>query len=269
MVAVHYSASNFRYNTGMAKIDAQNIALTYSSVGEDIHALKGVSFSVEAGEPIAIIGPSGCGKSTILKLIAGLIKPSAGELKINDQVVEKPRKETALILQDYGLLPWKTVIGNAALGLKIAGVKRAAARAKAHEALEVVGLADVEKSYPAQLSGGMKQRLALARSLSLECNILLMDEPLSALDALTREELQNVLLHLWEKRAYTQILVTHSIEEAAFLGRRIVLMGGKPGCIKEVIENPGMGSESYRTTQEYFDICTRVRALLQAEVTRG
>lgn len=269
MDAVHYSASNFRYNTGMAKIDAQNIALTYSSVGEDIHALKGVSFRIEEGEPIAIIGPSGCGKSTILKLIAGLIKPSSGTMKINDQLVEKPRKETALILQDYGLLPWKTVMGNAALGLKIAGEKRDVARVKAHEALDIVGLSDMEKSYPAQLSGGMKQRLALARSLSLNCDILLMDEPLSALDALTREELQNVLLGLWKKRTYTQVLVTHSIEEAAFLGRRIILMGGKTGSIKEIIDNPHMGLETYRTTQEYFDMCTRLRTLLKAEVARG
>lgn len=257
------------YNTGMTNIEAHNIALTYSSVGEDIHALEGVSFCVAAGEPVALIGPSGCGKSTILKLIAGLIKPSSGEMLIGGRPVEKPRKETALILQDYGLLPWKTVLENAALGLKIAGIKRNEAYIKARTALETVGLADVEKSFPAQLSGGMKQRLALARSLTVESDILLMDEPLSALDALTREDLQNVLLQLWQKRHYTQVLVTHSIEEAAFLGRRIVLMGGKPGGIKEIIDNPGMGEESYRTTQEYFDRCTQLRTLLKAEVARG
>lgn len=253
----------------MAKIEARDIALTYTSVGEDIHALQGVSFVVETGEPVAIIGPSGCGKSTILKLIAGLIKPNAGALTLHDQVVEKPRKETALILQDYGLLPWKTVLDNAALGLKIAGEKRTDARARAHHALETVGLTAFEKSFPAQLSGGMKQRLALARSLALESDILLMDEPLSALDALTREELQSMLLELWQQRGYTQVLVTHSVEEAAFLGRRIFVMGGKPGSIKRVIDNPGMGSDVYRNSQEYFDLCRTLRSALESEVRRG
>lgn len=250
----------------MAKIEAHNIALTYSSVGEDIHALRDVSFVLGHGEPVALIGPSGCGKSTILKLIAGLIKPTSGEILINDQVVEKPRKETALILQDYGLLPWKTVLDNAALGLKIAGLSRKEARAKAKAALAAVGLGGAIKNFPSQLSGGMKQRLAIARSLALESDTLLMDEPLSALDALTREELQNTLLELWQKRGYTQVLVTHSIEEAAFLGRRIIVMGGKPGHIREVIDNEGMGSTQYRATPAYFELCKRLRSALQSEV---
>lgn len=140
----------------MPKIEAHNIALTYSSVGEDIHALADVSFAIPAGEPIALIGPSGCGKSTVLKLIAGLIKPSKGEILLGGTPLEKPRRETALILQDYGLLPWKTVLENAALGLKIAGEKRTDANEKARRALETVGLSAFEKSYPSQLSGGMK-----------------------------------------------------------------------------------------------------------------
>lgn len=250
----------------MPKIEAHNIALTYSSVGEDIHALADVSFTIPAGEPVALIGPSGCGKSTVLKLIAGLIKPSKGEILLGGAPLEKPRRETALILQDYGLLPWKTVLENAALGLKIAGEKRTVANEKARRALETVGLSAFEKSYPSQLSGGMKQRLAMARALTLESDILLMDEPLSALDALTREELQNTLLGLWRSRGYSQVLVTHSIEEAVILGRRIILMGGKPGTIKEVIDNPLMGSEEYRSTPEFFDLCTHLRALLKKEL---
>ena len=250
----------------MPKIEAHNVSLTYSSVGEDIHALKDVSFAIESGEPVALIGPSGCGKSTILKLIAGLIAPSSGVLTIDAHPIDKPRKETALILQDYGLLPWKTVVENAALGLKIAGEKRTSALQKARHALSAVGLEGFEQKYPVQLSGGMKQRLAMARALTLDCSILLMDEPLSALDALTREELQNVLLNLWAQGGYTQVLVTHSIEEAAFLGRRIILLGSKPGTIKMIIENPGMGLKEYRTTPEYFEMCTQLRSLLKEEV---
>lgn len=250
----------------MPKIEAHNIALTYSSVGEDIHALSGVSFTIPAGEPVALIGPSGCGKSTVLKLIAGLIKPSKGELVLDGEKLTKPRRETALILQDYGLLPWKTVLENAALGLKIAGEKRSVAHEKARRALDAVELSSFEKGYPSQLSGGMKQRLAMARALTLESDILLMDEPLSALDALTREELQNTLLELWKARHYSQVLVTHSIEEAIILGRRIFLMGGKPGTIKEIIDNPNMGIEDYRTTPEFFDMCTHLRTSLKKEL---
>ena len=249
----------------MAKIDIHNLSLTYSSVGDDIHALDGISFEVARGEAIALIGPSGCGKSTVLKLIAGLIKPDAGEMVLDGEPIIKPRRETALILQDYGLLPWKTVIDNAALGLKIAGLSKARARERARKALDVVGLDGYEKNFPQQLSGGMKQRLAIARSLALDADVMLMDEPLSALDALTREELQNVMLDLWNVRSYAQILVTHSIEEAVYLGQRIVLMTPRPGRVAKIIENPGMGTRAYRGSSEFFEMCTHLRSLLESE----
>ncbi|MBK5211113.1 MAG: ABC transporter ATP-binding protein [Coriobacteriia bacterium] len=249
----------------MAKISIHNLSLTYSSVGDDIHALDGISFEVERGEAIALIGPSGCGKSTVLKLIAGLMKPDVGQITLDGEPILKPRRETALILQDYGLLPWKTVIDNAALGLKIAGLPKNIARERARKSLSVVGLDGYEKNFPQQLSGGMKQRLAIARSLALDADVVLMDEPLSALDALTREELQNVMLDLWNTRSYTQILVTHSIEEAIYLGQRIVLMTSRPGRVARIIENPGMGTRAYRNSREFFEMCTHLRSLLESE----
>lgn len=249
----------------MATISLDNVSLIYKSTQKTTHALESVSLSIASGEPIALIGPSGCGKSTALQLITGLLRPTSGEVTINGAIVEKPRHQTALILQDYGLLAWKTVLDNAALGLIIAGTDKRTARKKASESLETVGLADFAKAYPAELSGGMRQRLALARAMALESDILLMDEPLSALDALTREELQGVLLDMWQQRGYSQILVTHSIEEAVFLGRRIVLMTPRPGKIHTIIDNPGMGTREYRNQSQFYETCTKLRQLLVEE----
>jgi len=191
-----------------------------------------------------------------------LISPTSGSVSVDGEPVDGPRRGTALILQDFGLLPWKTVEANAALGLTIRRVSPAELRERTSEALERVGLADFAHSYPAELSGGMRQRLALARAVALDADILLMDEPLSALDALKREELQDVLLDLWKRRGHTQVLVTHSIEEAVFLGRRVVVMTPRPGKVSAVVDNPGMGSEGYRVTTEYFETVKRLRHIL-------
>lgn len=249
----------------MSQVHIHEVSHTYVSPNRRTEALSGVSLEIGHGEPIALIGPSGCGKSSLLKMIAGLRTPSEGTIEVDGAPVEQPRRRTALILQDYGLLPWKTVIDNAALGLTIGGATRAEARSRARDALAVVGLSEFEKAYPAQLSGGMAQRLAIARAIAVDVDLMLMDEPLSALDSLTREDLQGVLLDLWRERGYAQVLVTHSIEEAAFLGRRIVLMSPRPGRIHRIVDNPGMGERAYRQTQEFYHVCADLRELLLEE----
>jgi len=247
---------------GAAAIQVRDVSLNYKSAQKETHALDGFSLEVACGEPIAIIGPSGCGKTSLLNLIAGLRKATAGDVLVRGKPVTGPRKHTSLILQDYGLLPWKTVLDNAALGLLVQKVGRKEARAKALDALRVVGIADFAHAYPGELSGGMRQRLAMARAMALSTDVMLMDEPLSALDALTREELQNVLLDLWQREGYTQVLVTHSIEEAVLLGRRIVLMTPRPGKVQAIIENPHMGAQDYRQTTAFYEQCTQLRELL-------
>ena len=177
-----------------------------------------------------------------------------------------PRDDCALILQDYGLLPWMNVYKNAELGLSVRGIEKEERRRRTLEALERVGLAGFEKAWPSELSGGMQQRLALARAVAMQADLLLMDEPLSALDALLREDMQLMLLRLWNEGGYGQLLVTHSIEEAVLLGQRIVVMAPRPGRIVAQVENPGMGTAEYRTTQEFFAKCNEVRKALAGGV---
>ncbi len=243
----------------------RRVEMVYEGSDRAVRALDALDLVVEPGEPVAVIGPSGCGKSTLLLLAAGLLSATAGEVRVSDELVTGPRRETALILQDFGLLPWKTVEANAALGLTIRRTGRDATRRRAAEALERVGLADFAHAYPSELSGGMRQRLALARAVALDADLLLMDEPLSALDALMREELQDVLLDLWRRRGHTQVLVTHSIEEAVFLGRRVVVMSPRPGRVAAIVDNPGMGSDGYRVTEPYFETVTALRRILAEE----
>ncbi len=249
----------------MAAVEARDVSVTYEGVDRRVHALGGLTLELADGEPIAIIGPSGCGKSTLLLAIAGLLRADEGSIAVGGEPVTGPRLRTALILQDFGLLPWKTALRNAALGLEVRRVPPAERRQRAAEALSRVGLAEFATAYPAELSGGMRQRLALARAIALEADLLLMDEPLSALDALTREDLQNLLLHMWRQRRHTVALVTHSIEEAVFLGRRIVVLTPRPGRVSAVVENPGMGSEGYRDTEAFYERCATLRRLLAAE----
>jgi NitT/TauT family transport system ATP-binding protein len=253
----------------MASVEIRDAGVTYEGVDREVRALGPLSLTLADGEPVAIIGPSGCGKSTLLLALAGLIPLTEGSIAVAGEAVAGPRLHTSLILQDFGLLPWKTALNNAALGLQVRGVRKAEARERATNALEAVGIAEFASSYPAELSGGMRQRLALARALALDADLLLMDEPLSALDALTREDLQQLLLELWRRRGHTSVLVTHSIEEAVFLGRRIVVLTPRPGRISAVVENPEMGSDGYRDTEAFYERCAQLRRLLAAEGAFG
>jgi len=249
----------------MPDVVVEDASVTYHGVEADVLALEHVGLSLPAGEAIALIGPSGCGKSTLLLAMAGLLAPSSGRVTVGGEQLLGPRLRTALILQDFGLLPWKTVLANAELGLVIRKQPAKESRHRTMEALERVGLAEFIHAFPGELSGGMRQRLALARALALDADLLLMDEPLSALDALTREDLQDLLLELWRDRGHTSMLVTHSIEEAVYLGRKVVVMTPRPGRVAAVVDNPLMGSAGYRQTEVFYERCAELRALLAAE----
>ncbi len=230
------------------------------------------NWSIARGETWAILGPSGCGKSTLLMLLAGLKLPQGGEIVINGEQIKRPRPQTGLILQDYGLLPWATVRENVELGLKLRSfygadgihAPRAFVAVKDTDSwLERLGLAPVAAHYPAQLSGGQRQRVAIARTLLLEPDLLLMDEPFSSLDAPTREGLQTLTLELAAEQGLTLVIVTHAIEEAALLGRKILLLNEPPNRTAHIIENPGAGSVGYRESADYAALCRALRGMMQ------
>ncbi|MFI9650001.1 ABC transporter ATP-binding protein [Streptomyces sp. NPDC052040] len=207
-----------------------------SSKGAVLQALDKVSLTVDEGEFVCIIGPSGCGKSTLLRILGGLDVPSAGNMHLRRDLSVFP--PAAFVFQDFGVLPWLTVRSNAAFGLRMAGVGRRLSNGVADRWLARVGLTDFADSYPHQLSGGMRQRLALARAFAIGSPLLFMDEPLGALDPLTRLEMHEHLLDLWEQEYKTVVLVTHSIDEALLLGDRVLVMSGRPGRITEEFSVP-------------------------------
>ncbi len=233
-------------------------------------------WQVLQGEAWAILGPSGCGKSSLLYLLAGLRRPGVGQVRIAGQPLQRPRPRTGLILQDFGLLPWATVLDNASLGLKLrrfygpdgrhapVDERVAQTRPRLQPWLERLGLAELVESYPAQLSGGQRQRTAIARTLALEPDLLLMDEPFAALDAPARESLQDLVLDLGQERGLTLILVTHSIEEAAVLGRKILVLGDPPNREPVTVNNPQAGAPSFRGSAGYLEICNQLRRVLEA-----
>lgn len=243
-------------------LEFKNVKKTYQGKAGELPALDGLSFAALDGESVALIGPSGSGKTTALLMAAGLLAASEGSICVDGAPVRGPLLKTGLILQDYGLLPWKTVYENAELGLLLRKRPRAERSTQTHRILNQVGLEHFARSYPHELSGGMRQRLALARVLALDVDLLLMDEPLSALDLELRESLQNQLLELWRERGYTQVLVTHSIDEAVYLGERILVLGSRPGRIVAEITNPLMGSAEYRLMPEFFAKVKEVRQAL-------
>lgn len=220
-----------------------------------------ISFYLAAGETLAVVGPSGCGKSTLLSLLAGLAHPTRGAMRYGD-ALDAPPPRIAFILQDYGLFPWKTVEENLTLPLKLQGVPRRERRTRAAAMLQEMDLIGLERRYPSQLSGGQRQRVAIGRALITEPEVLLMDEPFSSLDALTRERLQNVVLDLWQRRRPTCVLVTHQVEEAAFLGGQVMVLGGKPARMELWARNDCFGDASCRESDAYFSLVRRIHAAL-------
>lgn len=224
-------------------------------------ALSPTEVSVSAAETIALVGPSGCGKSTLLLLMAGLEKPTSGSVEFKGMPLARPHREIALVLQDYGLFPWKTVQENVELGLRIR--RDSIEGSGLHELLEELDIGDKTEVYPQQLSGGQKQRVALARALILKPSLLLLDEPFAALDTLTRERLQDLVAAAWRRRRFGMVVVTHNIQEAVRLGQRILVMGRSPGTILEMVENPLACGTNCRGSELFFGISKTVRNLLE------
>jgi len=238
-------------------IQVRNLNYSY---GSDV-ALSNINLDIEENTTCAIIGPSGCGKTTLLYLLAGLIDVTEGEIYIKNERVKGSRRETGVILQDYGLLPWKTVWGNIALGLKVRGMSKEQINKEVDEILRELDIQDLKHKYPAQLSGGQKQRVTIARTLVIKPDLLLLDEFTSALDAMTKENIQNLILKIYKKKPVTIVFVTHSIEEAVFLGQKIVIM--EKAKIKRIIENPYFGDVEIRSRIDYYNICLEVRRWLE------
>ena len=218
---------------GEIKISLQGVSRNYANEqGAHLVALQDISLDVRSGEFLCIVGPSGCGKSTLLHLIAGLDKPSGGEILLNGRRVSSPGPDRILIFQDHGLFPWLTVRQNVEFGLRMKGTSKQELRERARHFLQLVQLSQFSDSYIHQLSGGMRQRVALARSLAMQPDVLLMDEPFAALDAQTRDLLHDELERVWRETGQTIIFVTHNVREAARLGDRIVVLSFRPGRIK-------------------------------------
>ena len=213
-------------------LDIGGVSKIFRSGASEIHALSGASLTIEKGEFVCLIGASGCGKSTLLRLIGGFESPSAGSVKMWNAPVAGPGPDRGMVFQDYALFPWLTVRGNIAFGPNARGLRRKKVRAATDRFIEMVGLSKFADAYPHQLSGGMRQRVAIARVLANDAQVILMDEPFGALDAMTRERLQEELLDLWQRTKLTVIFVTHSIEEAILLADRVVVMTPGPGRIQ-------------------------------------
>jgi len=241
-------------------ISVSSASLSFQHEDRRQSALEDLSFSIEKEESCAIIGPSGCGKTSLLFLLAGILQPDSGAI----QITGNPRCGT--ILQNYGLFPWKSVSENIGLGLALQKVDKERIRSVVKRQLADMELTGFGNHFPGQLSGGMQQRVALARALAIEPEILFMDEPLSSLDALTRERLQNLIIKIIQNKRITTVLVTHSIEEAVFLGKKIIILSKRPGRILKIVDNPGGADINYRQTNQFFQQCTRIRKLLKGEI---
>ena len=250
-------------------IQARNVTLSFRPKNrEPVTALNNLTIEVSKGEFVSIVGPSGCGKSTFLNILLGLIRPETGEIQLNGSPITGPGQERAMVFQEFGLLPWRTVAANVELGLELKGVPAAQRAERATELIKLVGLTGFERHYPHELSGGMKQRVGLARALATEPEVLLMDEPFAALDAQTRDLMQAELLQIWERTQKTVLFVTHSIEEAAYLSDRVIVMTARPGRTKSVlkINLPRPRDYEMRLCAEFNDIKADIWNTLKDEL---
>ena len=234
--------------------------------GRPVTALADVSLTVRDREFVALLGPSGCGKSTLLYLVGGFLPIQSGAIRIGDAPVAGPGPDRGIVFQHFALFPWKTVIQNVRYGLEKAGLSGEECNRRARQFIELVGLAGFETSYPSQLSGGMKQRAAIARTLAIDPGILLMDEPFGALDAQTRSLMQAELLRIWQGSRKTVIFVTHDVQEAVFLAERIAVMSARPGRIKEIVEAKFDREDPELTkTRAFIDLVDHVWNLVRGE----
>src|SRR5438094_6263291 len=256
----------------MGKLRIDNVILRFTPrMGHPVTALDRISLEVDENEFSVIVGPSGCGKSSLLRLVAGLIQPTAGAIYLDGKLVTKPGKDRGMVFQSYTLFPWLTVQDNLEFGLKIGGMAAEERAAVARRFIAEVGLEGFERAYPKQLSGGMMQRVALARALANDPEVLLMDEPFGALDSQTRSLMQELLLKIWESSHKTVLFITHDIDEAIFLGDRVYVMTARPGRIKEMvavdIDRPR--SVDVLTSSEFIALKRRIMTLVHEEAIRA
>jgi len=244
-------------------IEIKGLKVTYKTKNENYLALNNINFSMASDDIVAFIGPSGCGKSTLLYVLSGIIHKYEGSVFINGERPNPKKQKIGLILQNYGLLPWKNVYQNAILGLK----KELALSDKNHidYILEVLGLGKLLKRYPNEISGGQRQRVAIARCFILKPDLLLMDEPFSALDTMTREDMQEIFLKVWKENKVPSFFITHSIEEALYIGQKIVILSKSPGHIIRIIQNPLFAIPNIRLKKEYYEMLIDLRELVKED----
>jgi NitT/TauT family transport system ATP-binding protein len=237
--------------------------------GSELEAIRDVNLTIRQEEFICILGPSGCGKTTLLRMIAGLDRVTAGEIMLDGERISGPNPKVGIVFQEYSLFPWRNVIDNVAFGLELQGMGKEERYARAGQYLDLVGLSQFSKSYPSELSGGMRQRVAVARALALDPLILLMDEPFGALDAQTRNLLQNELLEIWGKTKKTIVFVTHSVDEAVFLGDRLIVLTPRPGSVCDTIPielsrpRDRTGPEFAQVRRKVLDLIAQPKCTLQ------
>ncbi len=256
--------------TPTPKLKSTGISVDYfqARLGRSIRALSQIDLSVQENQFVSIVGPSGCGKTTFLNVVAGVIAPSEGELSLNGHRVEGPGTDRAVVFQQASLLPWRTVLNNVLYGLECQGGDVTAALPRAHELLEIVGLSGFEDHYPHELSGGMQQRVNLARALLIDPDLLLMDEPFASLDAQTREIMQSELLSIWQRTRKTVLFITHQIDEAIFLSDQVIVFGSRPGRVKASISIPFERPRqlSLKRTPEFLNYIDQIWELIESDV---
>ncbi len=252
-----------------AYIQGRNVNLTFRPPNRaPVRALASFDIEVEEGEFLSIVGPSGCGKSTFLNVLLGLIKPDSGDITMHGRKISGPGTDRAMVFQEFGLLPWRTVLNNIELGLELKKVPAVERRAIAERLVALVGLSGFESHYPHELSGGMKQRVGLARALATDPDVLLMDEPFAALDAQTRDVMQVELLRIWREARKTVLFVTHQIDEAIYLSDRVMVMSKRPGRAKKIfaIKLPRPREYEMRVTPEFNDLKLEIWNTLKDEI---
>jgi NitT/TauT family transport system ATP-binding protein len=255
------------------KLEVTDLRMEYVRQRDDSRfvALADVNVKIEEKKFIALVGPSGCGKTTFIKIVDGLIKPTAGQIRIDGHLVRGPGIDRAMVFQEACLLPWRTVFKNVIYGLECQGRDNAESRARAHELIKLVGLGNFANHYPHELSGGMQQRCNLARALAVDPEILIMDEPFAALDAQTRELMQDELLRVWRETAKTVLFVTHQINEAVYLADQVVVFGARPGTIREVvdIDLPRPRPLSIKRSPKFLELEDRIWGTIEREARQS
>lgn len=242
-------------------ISIKDLSVSYPGKNENTRALDRLTINIGRGDIYTFIGPSGCGKSTLLYVLSGILKDYDGSVTINGQPINARTQRIGLILQNYGLLPWKNVYHNIILGRKIKNGQKTLDEYGRY-IIDQLGIEHLLNRYPRELSGGQQQRVAIARAFVLKPDLLLMDEPFSALDAITREEMQELFLNIWKQNSVTTVFITHSVDEALYLGSKIVIFSSPPGRIMEVMDNPCFRIDNLRFRDEYYDMSMKLRTIL-------